>query len=86
MSFNHFNSALVDLSSRRKAMASRDLLFGSWYDAHAYCTERKSRLLTLQSSQPIYFLPLVYSIDHSLKNSHEHYFAGLHRTGSVSTK
>ena len=86
MTFNHFNSALVNLSSHRKATASRDLVYGSWYDAQAYCAERNSTLLTLEPSQPRYSIILEHSIGHGWKNSNEHYFAGLYRTGLVSTK
>ena len=82
LSFNDFQSILENLTSIPQNIISRDLVYGNWYDAHAYCEERNSTLFTLQPSLSGNLLDLVTSLDHGW-NSQEYYFAGLHRVASV---
>ena len=85
--FNDFQQLLLNLTNIPQSIDSSDLMYGSWYDAYAYCAERNTSLLTLHPKQYGRLLGLIDSGNHSWINTHmdEHYFAGLHRADSVST-
>ena len=86
MLFKTFQSIFMDLTSPSHPITSSDLVYGNWYDAHAYCVNRNSTLFTLPHWQSGHLLDLVHAADDGWKSSHKHYFAGLHRANSVSTK
>ena len=83
LTFNDFQSILLNITSTVGNITQSKKIYGSWYDAHAYCAERNSSLLTLHPSQSGYVLDVGKS--HSWNSLNEYYFAGLHRADSVST-
>ena len=82
LSFGEFQSILQILSSVQPYVASYSM-YGSWYDAHAYCKVRNASLFTLQPSHFGHLIDTVNSVDPGWKNYPQHYFAGLHRTDVV---
>ena len=86
LSFNDFQQLLLNVTNIH-SIDSSDLVYGSWYDAYAYCAKRNTSLLTLHPKQYGRLLGLIHSGNHSWLNTHmdDHYFAGLHRADSVST-
>ena len=83
LTFSDFQSILLNITSTVGSITESEKIYGSWYDAHAYCAERNSSLLTLHPSQSGHVLDIGPS--HSWTNLNEYYFAGLRRADSVST-
>ena len=82
LTFNDFQLILLYITSTAGTITQSDKLYGSWYDAHAYCAERNSSLLTLDPLQSGHVLDIGHS--HPWNSLNEYYFAGLHSADSVS--
>ena len=83
--FDAFADALVDLTSPRRGVISREPVYKSWYDAHNYCLERNSTLFTLPTTLSGWLIVLLNSedLDHGWQSPHEYFFAGLYRDTKV---
>ena len=81
LTVNDFQSILLNITSTVGSITQSEKIYGSWHDAHAYCAERNSSLLTLHPSQSGHVLDIGQS--HSWNSLNEYYFAGLHRADSV---
>ena len=82
LKFNDFRSILLNITSNAGSITQSEKIYGSWHDAHSYCADRNSSLLTLHPSQSDHVLDIRKS--HSWNSFNEYYFAGLHRADSVS--
>ena len=84
ITYENFEWAISNLRKPQLSMVSIDYVYGSWYDAHTYCSAKNASLITLT---PTLYGQLKALDDqgYGWKSTREYFFTGLHHADSVGT-